>query len=91
MVVFGQSVVFGKKWLHSGKVDVFVESSCIPVKVDLFGKKVVFGQRGCFRAKVDVFGIKLSYSDKNGRIRAKWLYSGKSCCILAKVVVFEKE
>ena len=49
MVVIGQSgfirekvVVFGRKWLHSGKVDVF---------------------------------------RKNGSIRAKWLYSGQSCCI----------
>ena len=51
---------------------------------------MVFGQRGCVRAKVDVFGIKLSYTGKSGRNRAMWLYSGKSCCILAKVVVFEQ-
>ena len=50
MVVFGQSgcirakeVVFGQKWLYSGK------SGCIPVKV------VVFGINGSFRAKVVVF------------------------------------
>ena len=100
----GKKVVFGKKWLYSGKVVVFGKSGCLREKwlysgrVDVFlkkwfclGEKVVFGQRGCFRAKEDVFGIKLSYSGKSGRIRAMWLYSGKSCCIWAKVVVFEQE
>ena len=38
---------------------------------------VVFGQSGCVRTKVVIFG-------------QKWVYSGKSCCIQAKVVVFGK-
>ena len=37
-------VVFGQKWLYSGK------SGCILAKV------VVFGQSGCVQAKVVVFG-----------------------------------
>ena len=46
MVVFGQSVctqakvvVFGQKWLYSGK------SGCIRVRCFLTGKVVVFGQK----------------------------------------------
>ena len=60
-------VVFGQKWLCSGKsccnrlkVVVLGESNCILAKFVLFDKrKVVFGQRGCPRVKVDVFGKKL--------------------------------
>ena len=57
----------------------------------MFGKVVVFGQSVCIRAKVVVF------SSKSGCIRAKWLYSDKSCCnqgksggIRANVVIFEQ-
>ena len=42
---------------------------------------VVFGQRVCIRAKEVVFeGVDV--------IGQKWLYSGNSCCIWAKMVVF---
>ena len=37
-------VVYGQKWLYSGKVDVFVK------------KMVVFRQSGCVLVKVVVFG-----------------------------------
>ena len=67
-------VVFGQKWLYSGKrccirakVLVFDESACIRTKV------VVFGESGCNRAKVIVFGKTGMYLDKNGCTRAKWL------------------
>ena len=63
-------VVFGQKWLYSGKVVVFRKSCCIRVKVVVFGqkwfyfgksgciraRKVVFGQSGCIREKVVLFG-----------------------------------
>ena len=52
-------VVFGQKWLYSGK------SGCIRVKV------VVFGQRPCIRAKVVVVEQKWLYSGKNGSISGK--------------------
>ena len=42
---------------------------------------VVFGQSGCIRAKVDLIG-------QGGFNREKRLYSGKGCCIRAKIVVF---
>ena len=38
-------LVFGQKWLYSGKI------SCIPAKVVLFGNVVVFGQIGFIREK----------------------------------------
>ena len=44
VVLFGKMVVFGKKWLYSGK------SGCIRQKVDL-----VF-QSGCIWAKIVKFG-----------------------------------
>ena len=45
--VFGQNtVVFGQKWLYSGK------SGCIQAKWYYLGKVVVFVQSGCFRAKI---------------------------------------
>ena len=57
-------VVFGQKWLYSGK------SGCIRSNWLYSDKVVAFGQGGCIWAKVVVFG-------KNGCIRAKWLYFGK--------------
>ena len=87
-------VVFGQKWLYSGKsgctlakVVVFGQSDCIPanwlfsVKVVVFGKMIVFWQKWLYSGKEVVFG-------------QKWLYSGKSGCFpesfcnWAKVVVF---
>ena len=77
------------KWLYSGntcctlaKLVVFVKICCVRVKVVEFGRVVVFGKMvlvlksGSLRSKVDVF-------------EQKRLHSGKSCCFLAKVVVFE--
>ena len=56
-------VVFGQKWLHSGKSSfiqaklvVVGQSGCIRDKV------VVFLKSGCIWAKVVVFGQKLLYS-----------------------------
>ena len=74
----GKVVLFGQKWLYSGKVVVFVKYGYNRArwlnseKVFLFWTKVfgigvnvaVFGQSGCIRAKVVVFG-------------QKWLNSGK--------------
>ena len=64
--------------------------------MDVFGQSgsnrervVVFGQR-CIRVKVVVFWQKWLYSGKSGCIRAKLLYSGKSCCIRANNVVIGK-
>ena len=58
------------------KVVLFRTSCCIPAKV------VVLGRIVCIRVKVVVFG----QSCPN---REKWLYSGKSGCFRAKVVLFE--
>ena len=42
---------------------VFVESSCIPEKVVVFGQKCLnSGNSGCIRAEVVVFGQKCLYS-----------------------------
>ena len=51
MVVFEQKkVIFGKKWLYSGGVFLYLQSACIRTKV------VVFGKSGCIWAKVIAFG-----------------------------------
>ena len=57
-------VVFGRKWLYSGKVVVFGQGCCIRARLLYSGKVVVSGKGGCIRSKVVVFG-------------QKWLYSGK--------------
>ena len=51
-------VVFGQKWLYSGKDVVFGQSGCIQAKVVVFGQKLfysskvlVFEQIGCNLAK----------------------------------------
>ena len=49
---------------------------------------VVFRPIGCIRAKVVVFGQKWLYSGKSDCVRAKVVVSGKSGVILPKVVVF---
>ena len=43
----------------------------------MYGPGLVFGQSGCIRSEVVVLG-------------KKWLYSGKICCIRAKVVYRKK-
>ena len=37
VVVFGQIVLFGQKWLYSGKVAAFGQGGCIREKVVVFG------------------------------------------------------
>ena len=77
-------VVFGKKWLYSGK------SGCIRVGGCNRAKVVVFLQRGCIRAKVVVIGQKWLYSGKCFvqakvvKLRQKFLCSGKNACIRTK-------
>ena len=56
-------------------MDVFGQGSCDQEKV------VLFGQSACIRANFVVFF-------QIGCIPVKWLYSGKSCCLWAKVDVF---
>ena len=51
-----KAVVFGQKWLHSGKVFVFWQSGFIWAKLFYLGKVVVFGTSGCIRTKVVVIG-----------------------------------
>ena len=61
-------VVFGQKWLYSGKVAVFGQSGCIRAKWWYSGRNgcilakclysaevVLFGKNVCFLNKVDVF------------------------------------
>ena len=75
-------VVFGQKWLYSGK------SGFIRAKV------VVFGQCGCIRAKclysekVIAFGQKWFYSCKSGCFRAKVVAFEQKRLYSGKVVVF---
>ena len=84
-------VVFGQKWLYSGKTVVFGQNGCIRQKWLYSGSVVVFGQKwlksgksGYFRAKVIVLVQKWLYSVKSCFIRETLLYSGKSGCIVEK-------
>ena len=88
-------VVFGQKWIYSGKsgcnrenllysgnVVVIEQGGSVWTKVVVFGQKwLCSGKSGCIRAKLVVFV-------QSGCIQAKWLFLGKSCCIRAKAVVF---
>ena len=49
-----------------------------------YGRLVVFEQTGCNRAKM------VSIRGKVVVVLQKWLYSGKSGCVLAESVVFGK-
>ena len=75
-------VVFGQKWLYSGK------SGFIRAQV------VLFRQKCLYLGKVVVFGQKWLYSDKSGCIRTRWLYLkkvvvfGKKWFYSGKMVVF---
>ena len=83
VVVFGQKGLFsGKKWFDSGSAEMFGQNSCIWVELFYSGKSPVI------QAKVVVFRKKLLFSGKRFCILAKWLYSCRSCCIRARVVVF---
>ena len=96
MVVYEQGgcirvkmVVFGKKWLYSGR------NRCIPANWLYSDKVIVFGQQWLYSgklvviwAKVVVFGQKWLYSGnlvvfgQSSGIRAWWLYLGKSGMVL---------
>ena len=52
---------------------------------------VVFGKSGCIRGNVTVFGKMRKYSCKVVIFGQKWLNLGKSGCVLAKMVLFEKK
>ena len=89
-------VVFGQKWLYSGKI------GSIPETCSIWEKVVVFGQIGCVLANVVVFGqIGCIFANccigkgncfwaKMVVFWQKWFYPGKKGCIRAKVVVFMK-
>ena len=86
VVVFGQIVFLGQKWLYMGK------SGCFRVKVSVFwAKVVVLGRSGCFWENVVVIRqgscnrAMCLYSGKCGCIRAKWLYWGRSGCNRKKI------
>ena len=49
---------------------------------------VVFGQSGSIRTKEVEFGRKRFFLGKSGCILVRWLYSGKSESIRAKMVLF---
>ena len=79
-------VVFGQKWLLSGKsvgilakMVVFGQSCCIQQKWLYLGKVVVFGQK-LYLGKVVVFGQKCLYF-------FKVVLFGQSGFVLEKVVV----
>ena len=75
-VVFRQIGCIRANWLYSGKLVVFGQCGRIRAKVVVFGQKwFLSGKSGCIR-------------DKSGCIRENWLYSVKTCCIRAKVIVF---
>ena len=58
-------VVFGQKWLNSGKRGCFRARWLYSGKVVVFGQKWLFsGKSGCILAKVVVFGQKWLYSSK---------------------------
>ena len=74
-------VVFGQKWLYSGK------GGCIRAKEILFGQRCSIRVKCCIRAKVVVFG-------QIGCNWAIWLYSdrvvffAKKLLYLSKMVIF---
>ena len=80
-------VVFGLKWLSSGKVVVLGQNGCIRAKV-------VFRKSGCIRAKVVLIRQKWLHSGKSDCSRAKWFFYGqklylcKSGCIPSKAALF---
>ena len=68
-------VVFGQKWLYSGKLVSFGNYGCNRASL-------------LYSEKVFLFLQKLLYSGKSGCIRAKKVVLGQSGCTWAKVVVF---
>ena len=65
-------VVFGQKWLYSGKRDCNrTKSACIRAKV------VALGICGCIQERVVAFGQIWLYSGKMVVFGQNWLFSGK--------------
>ena len=77
-------VVFGEKWLYSGKVVLIGKNGCIPPKLLYSGRVVVFGQNVCFPGK-------RYYSGKSCCIWAKVVVFGQSFCNRSKVVVLRQK
>ena len=78
-------VVFGQKFLYSGKVVAFGKRESIRAKVVLIGQKLFYtGRSGSIRAKVVVFGQSSCIRAKVLVIGQKWIYSGKSGSFRAK-------
>ena len=80
-------VVFGQKWLCSGKcgcirakVAVFVQNGCIRATWLYSDKVNVFSQGDCIWTKVVVFGQKWLYLGKVVVFDEKRLSSGKRGC-----------
>ena len=71
-------VVFGQKWLCSGK------SCCIRLK------EVVLGETSCIPTKVVLFDKKRLFLGRKVVLGPNRMYSVKSCCNWAKLVVFWK-
>ena len=77
-------VVFGEKWLYTGKVAVFGQGGCVRAKVVVFvhigcipAKWFFLRARWLFLDKVVVVWQNRFYSGKSGLIWTKWLYSDK--------------
>ena len=69
-------VVFGQKWLYSGRLVIFRKSGCI------WERWLYLGKSGFIRAKVVAFVKKLCGILGNLVVFGeKWLYSLKSGCI----------
>ena len=58
-------VLFGKKWLYSGK------SGCIRAKLLYSDNKVSFGQKWCYSGNMVVFGSNWLYTGKSGSTQVK--------------------
>ena len=71
MVVFGQIVVFGQKWLYLGKIGcIWAKVVVLELNCFFLAKVVVFGQSGRTRVKL-VFSGKVVVFGQNGCIQAK--------------------
>ena len=66
-------VVFGQKWLYSGK-----SGSIRAIRLYSVKNGCIRGKSGCIRTKVVVFEQKRFYSGKSGCIRAKVIVFGQS-------------
>ena len=94
VVVFGILVVFGEKWLYTGKGGVFWQKWLYSGKWLYFSKVVVLGYTSCIFSKTGFIRTKWMCSAKvvvfgqSGCVRVKVVVFGQSGCVWAKVVVF---